>query len=226
MKRRTALKHLGLAGAGVGVLPTSVSAGGNNLQKYIRENGHYIVNNRGTDSTVPHGFRSKRPLRKETNQGGVVQVHPKGNGIFAETDLEENDFGGSGFGSEKFLLDDLSKITVTGETFDNRFNVSLWVEDPRYNHNDVIFEWEDEPGHVERRVSLDRDRVLFGPWLPSGEFELGRDTVFKDRGTGTPRTIQGWQDFLGDVTQARVLVGVTGPVSKAATITQFNIEAR
>lgn len=224
MNRRGYLKDLAVTGAVLGGFPVNVSSRKNNIAQYIAENGYYSVSNAGTRPPIKHAFRSKHPLRKETDTGGVVWVRPQAGGIRAGIEPTENDqVAGSGFNSEKILLDDIQKIT--GKVQGGQVGVTLWIEDPRERFNSQIFEWDNVSGNEERRVSLDKDHVARGPELGPGKFEVSRDTVFYDKTSAARGDIDRWQEVLGDKAEARVTIGVLGDSRREVTINQFDIKS-
>lgn len=220
MRRRTVLKQLGLGGVTVGAIVSTAAASKEPLNRYIREHGYYVVNNAGTRHPLPNAYRSKQPLRKETDTGGIVQVHPAASGIQASIDLTpEDDHGAVGFAGERLRLDDL--VTVSGSTLDSTAQLSLWVEP---DDDGEIFTWEPARGPVERRVSLDGGNVRFGPMVGPGSFEISGEAEFRIPGKESGETLDQLQSKASNPL-ARVLAGV-GRRSGSVTVTDFAIESQ
>lgn len=226
ISRRRALRSGALAvGAGALAIGGSSGVGGaqqNNLVRRVREDGYYGVINAGSRNqkegeVMDHFYRSDRPLREETNEGGVVQVHPGKGGIHTEIQLTTDDnFGSAGITPGDYPLGKIGVVEL--ETRGDPVGMALKIENSSPPNND-FFAWEPVNGHKERFIGFDGDILAPGFTVGSGSITIDRHG-HKFGG----KTIAEWTREVGRQTSAQIGVAVQGSTSKEATVESFAVE--
>lgn len=226
MKRRHVLKTIGIASTITLGYPRLVRASTSELVQRIRDDGSYRVRGNPTNQTVYPFIRANHPLRRETENGGILHVHPAQNGIRASIDLDPEDgLCSSGFTLERIRLGDIGTITI--DTNSNPCTFGLFINTPGTDNE--IFTWTEGRGDTERCTGLGGDVVAIGGVLGPGT-TIDRDHEFLVRSeSGVFETVT-IDDFDSDI-EARVAVGAastgTGealPADHEVTITDVTID--